>query len=383
MKKLICWILTLVCLLSLCACGGKQETEKTSPYAASQADIDHLEKAYEGRSVYFGEAHVHADTGGMSDGKVTLTQWKEFMESHDMDFATIVDHRQVAHMYMDEWDDACFIGGTELATVISDSGATKKNMHYNMVFTDPEAFKNVLRSNASFEYEEDTTFCESPGWNSVLLKALIKTVKEQGGMWVHVHPKSEGYLTSDNPAAYWFADQTGLEVLNGFNAHSAVNEYTKKNYKLWTDLLELDAKVWACSSSDAHSAPSDTALTAIYAEEKTPESLFRHMRIGDFTAGFAGIRMTIGDTKMGDIGSFDGQKVVFSVSPLHSSVVEKYSGFQVVLFEGSKEVFRENIDHTKTHYFAYDCNPAAKYYRVEVLDKDGNFIAIGNPIWKN
>lgn len=380
MNKFVCLFLALALIFTLCACGTPKE--ETSPYIATQEDIDHLEKMYEGRTVYFGEAHVHASTGGMSDGKVTLTEWKEFMESHNMDFATIVDHRQVAHMYLDEWDDACFIGGTELATVLSNVPATRTNMHYNMIFTDPEAFKNVLRSNRAFEYEEDTTFCEAPGWDSTGLKAMIQKVKDEGGMWVHVHPKSDGYLNAENPATYWFADQTGLEVLNGFDAHSAVNEFTRKNYKLWTDLLELDAKVWACSSSDAHAAPSDTALTAIYAEEKTPESLFSHMRIGDFTAGFAGVRMTIGDTMMGDIGSFADQRVVFSVSPLHQSVVEMYSGFQIVLFEGNKEVFRENIDHTKTNYFAYDCNPAAKYYRVEVLDKDGNFIAIGNPIWK-
>lgn len=381
MKKLICLLLVLGTLFALCSCGKKEE-EKASPYAATQADIDHLEKAYEGRTVYFGEGHVHASTGGMSDGKVTLTEWKAYMESHKMDFATIVDHRQVAHMYLDEWDDACFIGGTELATVLENVDASRKNMHYNMIFTDPEAFKNVLRSDSAFDYEEDTTFCEAPGWSSIRLKAVIQKVKDEGGMWVHVHPKSDGYLNSENPAAYWFADQTGLEVLNGFGAHSAINEDTKKNYKLWTDLLDLDAKVWATSGSDSHADANDTALTAIYAEEKTPDSLFSHMRVGDFTAGFAGIRMTIGDTKMGDIGSFADQRVVFSVSPLHDSVVKLYSGFQVVLFENNKEVFRENIDHTKTNYFAYDCNPTAKFYRVEVLDKDGNFIALGNPIWK-
>lgn len=380
MKKLLCLFLVLAAIFSLCACGTPKE--EVSPYAATQEDIDHLEKMYEGRTVYFGEAHVHSDTGGMSDGKVTLPEWKAFMESHNMDFATIVDHRQVAHMYMDEWDDACFIGGTELATVVVDSGATKKNMHYNMVFTDPEAFKNVLRSNISFEYEEDTTFCEAPGWSSTNLKALIQKVKDEGGMWVHVHPKCDGYLNAENPAAYWFADETGLEVMIGWTGHSTTNEDTKKCYKLWTDLLELDARVWATAGSDSHSEPNVNALTAIYAEDLTPESLFSHMRVGDFAPGFAGVRMTIGDAIMGSSGSFAGQRVVFCVDKFHESAVEQFSGFQVVLFEGNKEVFRENIDHTKTNYFAYDCAETAKYYRVEVQEKDGNPIAIGNPIWK-
>ena len=383
MKKFICLILVLCCILTLCACGDKKKESSVSKYAASQEDIAHLDKAYEGRTVYFGEAHAHADTGGMSDGKNTLSQWVTFMEEKNIDFNTIVDHRQVAHMYLDEWDDACFIGGTELATVLENVDATRKNMHYNILFANPEGLKNVLRSDSAFDYEEDTTFCESPGWSSTRLKAVIQKIKDEGGMWVHVHPKSDGYLNSENPAAYWFADQTGLEVLNGFGKHSAVHEDTKKNYKLWTDLLYLDAKVWATSGSDSHADMFDTALTAIYAEELTPESLFSHMRVGDFAPGFAGIRMTIGDTLMGGIGSFAGQKVVFSVDKFHESVLDKYSGFQVVLFEDSQEVFRENIDHTKANYFAYECNPSAKFYRVEVLDKDGNFIALGNPIWKN
>ncbi len=382
MRKLICLLLALVFLLSLCACGGKQETEKTSPYAATQEDIDHLEKAYEGRSVYFGEAHVHADTGGMSDGKSTLSDWISGMEQLNMDFATIVDHRQVAHMYKDEWDDASFIGGSELATVISNVDATRKNMHYNMLFTDPEAFKNVLRSNRSFDYEEDTTFCEAPGWDTGSMKDLIKKVKQEGGMWVHVHPKCDGYLNAENPASYWFADETGLEVMIGWNGHATTNEDTQKCYKLWTDLLELDGKVWATAGSDSHAEPNANALTAIYAEDKTPDSLFSHMRVGDFNPGFAGIRMTIGDTMMGSTGSFAGQRVVFCVETFHESVLDKFSGFQVVLFDNDTEVFRENIDHTKANYFAYDCAETAKFYRVEVQDGNGNPIAIGNPIWK-
>lgn len=380
MKKFLCLLLVFVSLFSLCAC-GKKEDAAVSKYTASAEDVAHLDKAYAGRTVYFGEAHVHADTGGMSDGKSTLTRWADGMKVLKMDFATIVDHRQVAHMYKEAWDDACFIGGTELATVLENVDATRKNMHYNMIFADPEGLKNVLRSDSAFDYEEDTTFCESPGWSSTRLKAVIQKVKNEGGMWVHGHPKCDGYLNAENPAAYWFADQTGLEVMIGWKGHATTNADTKKCYKLWTDLLELDAKVWATAGSDSHNMPNTNALTAIYAEEKTPESLFSHMRVGDFAPGFVGIRMTIGDAIMGSSCSFSGQRVVFSTGPFHESILKDYSGFQVVLFEGSKEVFRENIDHTKTNYFAYDCSEAAKFYRVEVQDKDGNPIALGNPIW--
>ena len=373
MKRPFCLLLALLSLFLLCSCktSGGEDTVK---YAATQQDIDHLEKLYAGRSVYFGEAHDHANTGGNSDGDQDLNTWITGMENLHMDFAAIVDHRQTCHMSLALWQKGCFIGGTEAATTILDSSAEKKNLHYNMLFTDQEAFTRVLQSEASYNYDPQTTFFSYPHFTTAQFKALIQKIKDEGGMFVHVHPKSNGYMTSDNPAAYWFADETGLEVfVDGAD--------TKKNYKLWTDLLYLGARVWATAGSDSHNMPNTNALTAIYAEEKTPESLFRHMRIGDFAPGYVGIRMTIGDAKMGSSCSFSGKRVVFSTGSFHESILKDHSAFQVVLFEGSKEVFRENIDHTKTNYFAYDCSETAPFYRVEVQDQEGNPIALGNPIW--
>lgn len=185
MKKLIAATLALVCVLSLCACG-----QKDSAYAATKEDISLLDTLYEGRTLYFGEAHAHAATGGNSDGKTDLAGWTAALESLNMDFATLVDHRQVSHMYLDGWDDACFIGGSEAGTTILDSAATKSNMHYNMIFADPEAFKEVLRNNGGFGYQEDTTFFSYPNFTVTQMKELIQDIKDAGGMFVHVHPKA-------------------------------------------------------------------------------------------------------------------------------------------------------------------------------------------------
>lgn len=379
MRKLLCLILALSSFL-LCSCNtsGGEDIVK---YAATQKDIDHLEKMYAGRTLFFGEAHDHANTGGNSDGSQDLNTWIAGMDELNMDFAAIVDHRQSSHMSLELWKKGCFIGGSEAATTITDSSATKKNLHYNMLFTDQEAFARVLQSDASYKYDPETTFFSYPHFTTLQFKALIQKIKDEGGMFVHVHPKSNGYMASDNPAAYWFADETGLEVFVGFSEHAVGGADTKKNYKLWTDLLYLGARVWATAGSDSHNMPNTNALTAIYAEEKTPESLFSHMRVGDFAPGFAGIRMTIGNTMMGSSCSFSGQRLVFSTGPFHESILKDHSGFQVVLFEGSREAFRENIDHTRTNYFACDCSPTAKYYRVEIQDNGGNPIALGNPIW--
>ena len=109
MKKLLSAVLTGALLLSLCACGNAEpvETTEAAPnYTASQAEIDQLEKLYEGRIPLHGEFHNHASTGGTSDGKVDLRTWKDTMQYiSDMDFAAIVDHKQVLHMRLPEWDN--------------------------------------------------------------------------------------------------------------------------------------------------------------------------------------------------------------------------------------------------------------------------------------
>ena len=380
MKKLIALLLALVMLVSLCACAGG---EKEEGYAAAQEDIDLLEKAYEGRQAYFGESHDHSDTGGNSDGKKTLTEWAAEMERIGMDFASIVDHNQSAHMYLNEWNGACFIGGTEMATTISDTVATYKGMHYAMLFTDPQALNRVLAANPYYYFDPETNLCKVANYSTSGMKALIQKVKDEGGMWVQNHPMGNGgYLHSENPMDNWFADFTGIDVMCGYYGHSVGNEQTVKSYNLWTGLLANGAKVWATAISDLHDLPTTNALTTVYAAEKTPESIFENLRIGDFNPGYAGIRMIIGDTKQGSVGSFTDKKVIFSVGDFHESILEKYSEYQVVLMDDDGEVFRTTIDHTKTNYFSYPCAPTASFYRVEVQNMNGDLVAVGNPIWR-
>lgn len=383
MKKMVAFLLAMVCLLSLCACA---EDGKDGSHTATKKEIAHLDKQYEGRQVYFGELHDHSNSGGKSDGKRSLTEWAAEMERIDMDFAFIVDHCQSSHMYLDAWNDACFIGGTELSTTLSDTQAPIKNMHYSMVFTDPEALNRVLSSEIKYSFDTLTKFCNPAKFSTQELKEVIQKVKDEGGMWIQNHPMCESgntsYLHSENPMDNWFADFTGIDVMCGYYGFSVGNLETNESYALWTGMLQNGAKVWATALSDSHQLPTTNALTAVYAGEKTPDGIFKHVREGDFNPGYAGIRMVIGETKMGSQGSFTGQKVVFSVGEFHASILERCSEFQVVLFDDDGEVFRTTIDHTKTNYFSYKCADTAAFYRVEVQNMNGDIVALGNPIWR-
>ena len=119
----------------------------------TERDLEVLQSIYGSRTLYQGELHDHANTGGTSDGKRTLEHWKGAMEAQEMDFATILDHKQVRHMYLPEWDNTMFIGGTEPAAPIKDEkGERIGGLHYNMIFSDPKELEGLLEEFPEFEF---------------------------------------------------------------------------------------------------------------------------------------------------------------------------------------------------------------------------------------
>ena len=214
---------------------------------ATQKDADLLKSLYAGRKPYFGELHDHADTGGTSDGKLPLEGWKKALKELEMDFATIVDHKQVRHMYLPEWDSSIFIGGTEPGTKIMDDQIENSIIHYNMLFARPEQLEALLEAFPEFKFEGGPEgHFGYPGFTRARFTELVNKVTELGGFFVHPHPTSK--MKSDNPLDYWFRDETGLEVLYTFY-QAPGSERCWQNFRLWKDLLALGKKVYATAGS--------------------------------------------------------------------------------------------------------------------------------------
>ena len=344
---------------------------------ATQIDIAHLQNLYAGRRVFHGELHDHAATGGTSDGSCPLSLWREDMKYLDMDFAAILDHRQVRHMYLPEWEDGVFLGGTEPGTTILDSKARVPNIHYLMIFEGPKQTEELLEEFPEFEFTGGPEgHFKYPGFTLARFRELIDAVKAKGGFFVHPHPTL--VMKSDDPLDYWFADETGIEVFyNQLNG-----DFTRDCYKLWMELLKAGKRVWATAGCDYHKAAYATALTTIYAEERSNKAYLSHLRQGDMVCGFAGIRMAIGDTKMGGKCSFENQRLVFSVGDFHKEVLRPGHRFRVDLLSDRGQVLRQEIDPAQMSWFAVDVDPQCKYYWVEVVDDSQELrVAIGNPIW--
>ena len=337
-----------------------------------------LNSLYAGRRVYHGELHDHAATGGTSDGKRTLAQWTAQLEALKMDFAAILDHRQVRHMYLNEWKDGLFIAGTEPGTEITDAEAEVKQMHYNMLFPDRGELAKLLCEFPEYQF---TGGIEGhfiyPKFTRERFGQLIDAVFAHGGFFVHPHPMQ--LMKSDDPCQYVFRDGMGIEVF--YNDYDS--SLTADNYRLWTALLDAGKRIYACAGGDKHMNAGDGALTTIYLSEKNSRGFMEILRTGDFVCGSVGIRMCIGDTRMGGACAFDGGRLEICVSDFHNSVADNTHKYRADVITDNGVVCSFPVYPDSAAYFAMDTGDAA-YYRIEIFDETRNLrIAVGNPIWNS
>ena len=358
-------------------------------------DVMTLNTLYAGLQPYYGELHDHANTGGSSDGKQTLDVWKSELERLEMDFATIVDHRQSSHMYLDEWDNSVFIGGSEAACRITTRSGVY--LHYNLIFSDPKGLEAVVSSFPEFNwkyYPEDYSGTNAaklaggwhfdyPSFTAERFTEVCAAVYANGGFVALVHPKADGYIDSTNPADAYFYEGTGIEVF--YTYLSTRDGYlVKRNYQLWTDMLKAGFRVYATAGNDEHAMPSDKACSVIYSGERSADAWVEQMRNGTFIAGGVGIRSAIGDAVMGGSTSFAGKRFTFSVGDFHKSLFNPGHTYRIDVLDQNGVVFTQEIDCTETTYMAFTADNASDYYYIEVYDVTNNsLIAIGNPIWND
>ena len=387
---------------------------------ATESDQTALLNTYAGATLRYGEMHNHTNSGPFrddgtgytpstgADGKKSLLDWIAEMDRLKLDFAFIVDHGMSIHMYHENFRSDYFIGGTEPGTTITDSDATTAKPHYNMLFAYPQELESIF-----FKWEskfkpikwnltnypnaqtpsEDGYRVRYPQFTTAEFTQLAKDVYEAGGLLVQVHPKYSGYIVSDNPLDYYFADYTGLEISTGNGkAYNMMYSPNNKAYELWVDLLELGKKVFATAGSDGHSLPDYSGLTAIYTVKDHKDDYMAAVRKGNIAPGWVGIRMNVNGTPMGGETSFAGQRLQFSVGDMYNAGVTDYCKtpavyvaghtYRVELYDDGGILMSSVIDPTEMNYFAIDCDASAKFYRIVVWDEtDNERVGVSNPIW--
>ena len=397
MKKMIAVLLMLcICVSLFAGCGNNAATigettqaPATAQNAATAEDIAALEALYTGRVASYGDTHCHSSSTTNSDGKVSLVEYKEYLLEKGIDFATIVDHGQATHMWHEDWDDTLFVGGTEPGLHVSGVEVERmNNLDYSMIFTKLEGLETVLK-----QFPQHYLYNETTGiFGKRRLTAdhagvaeLIQAVKDNGGMWVHVHPLGHdeyGYYDPLDYTKYWFADEVGFEVTNA--GYGGTDSQTNKDaYNMWVKLINDGHRIWATCGGDGHSVlPYIWILSTVYASEKTPDGYLNQMKTGNMTAGPVGIRIAVGNTATGSQGSFAGNRVVIAAGDFHPLSTKEDHTYRLDVYDETGLLFSEDISTTEMNYFAFDAKADAKYYRADVYDVTANkLLAVGNPVW--
>ena len=347
------------------------------PHEAVEADFAKLDNLYEGRMPLHGDFHTHTNSGGTSDGKTPLAEFVQQLKALNMDFAAVVDHRQMRHFFLPEWDEQMLIPGTEPGTQIQGTSARYCSMDYTMIFPDNTGLAKVFDAFPEFQYTGGTDgFCKNPKFDKQKLMELGEYIWSIGGLLSHAHPKQ--LMASDDPLDYYLGENTAIETI-----HADVSAFgSKQNRDLWETLLKLGKRVTTHGSSDTHSEAKTCAQTTVYAKRRYGTDIFNLVRAGDCTAGAWGIQMTIDGCAMGSSLPYrEGQTLLVRAGEHHEAGWQPDTVYCLKVYTDLGLAYAIEFDGNAGIELALPVKNR-KYYRVEITNEsDGLLVALGNPIW--
>lgn len=359
-------------------------TETSDPHTVigeQDADFTALDALYDGTKAYYGDLHVHTACGGRSDGKTPMSEWVPKMDAYGLDFAVVVDHRQMRGFFLPEWSEERFVIGTEPGTSISaglNACVESSSVHYNMLFPHKYGLAMVLANFPEFEFRGDELNGQFtyPKFTKERFYELTAYVQSIGGMMVHPHPKD--LLASHDPIDFYFGEHTYIETLYAsYGSHCSF-----RNYKLWTDLLALGKHVYAAGGSDTHGDVSRIPFGVFYTKERLGRAFFDQMHKGDFAVGGVGLKMCVDGHPMGaEIPYRDGMTLTLRMDDFSKNVYKEDHVYEL------RVITDEGVAYA-SHFMGDGAQAVSlrvekrKFYRAEVFDlTSGYFVTVGNPIW--
>ncbi len=346
------------------------------PHTVAYSDFAQLDSLYAGMSAYHGDTHTHTDSGGTSDGATPLGEFVQQLKALDMDFAAVVDHRQMRHFFLPEWDETMLICGSEPAGFLQDREGRAAVLHYCMLFPDKEGLGKTLAAFPEFEYTGGTNGSfRYPRVSTERFCQLGAYIWDIGGLMSHAHPKQ--MMASNNPLDYYFGDHVALETV-----HGDVSSYsTKCNRDLWVTLLAMGKRLRTYGSTDTHESARNDGQTTLYAKKPHSRDFFNAIRAGNCTAGSAGIQMAIGDTPMGGALAYKpGLTLQVRAGDYHPTWKQD-AVYRLNVFTDKGLAYATEFVGATPVQLALFVEKRA-FYRVEITNEsDGHTATLGNPIW--
>ena len=350
----------------------------TDPHQQIAADFTPLEKLYAGLQCFHGDFHCHSNSGGTSDGQTPIEEYVEGMKKLQMDFAAIVDHRQMRHFFLPAWDERYMICGTEPTCVLDEPELPvhQRKMDYTMIFPNKEGLAKVLEKFPNFGYtggiEGNYQYYNH---TRPELQEIGEYIYSIGGLMSHAHPKQ--LMACKDPLRYYFGDHVALETVQGHPAALT----TRHNRQLWISLLQLGKRVKTHGSSDSHGPVSCSGQTTVYCAKHHSTDIFNTVRSGNCTAGAVGIQMSIDDAVMGSVTKFrEGQTLYVRAQDFHPNRWKENTVYSLRIYTDRGLAWVKEFDGTAMDVAL----PVQKrmFYRVEVYNEtDDHVEALSNPIW--
>lgn len=349
------------------------------PHAVIEnADFSGLDKLYTGRKPYHGDFHTHTNSGGSSDGNTPLAEFIQQLKELNMDFAAIVDHKQMRHFFLPEWDETMCICGTEPGLGLSDRSGINRSLHYTMIFPDKTGLAKVFEEFPEFEFTgtpEEGRYIYYK-FNTKRFFELGEYIWSIGGLMSHAHPRQ--VMVSDDPMDYYFGEHVAIETV-----HDSADAFsTQQNRDLWEQLLKMGKRVHTHGSSDTHREAKNCAQTTVYAPKRYSTDIFNVIRSGDCVAGAVGIQMSIDDCVMGgSIPYREGQQLLIKLGHFHPACKLPDTVYCLKVYTDQGLAYATEFDGEMPQELAI---PVKKrnYYRVEITNESDHLIvALSNPIW--
>ena len=344
------------------------------PHESIPGDFAPLEQLYAGRKLSYCDFHCHSNSGGTSDGKTPLGNYVEDMKKLGVDCAAIVDHKQMRHYFLPEWDEQYMICGSEPSTRLE---GRDSSMDYTMLFPDKTGLAQVMGAFPEFKFTGtwDGHFIY-PRFTVDRFRELGEYIYSIGGLLSHAHPMQ--LPGSGQPEDYFFSEQIAFETV-----HGDVNAFaTRQNHRIWAGLLQLGKRVRTHGSSDSHGPVSNRGLTTVYTEKHFSTDIFNRIRSGDCTAGGVGIRMCIGTCPMGGVAEFsEGQQLTLRVEDFHSAHWKPETVYSLKVYTDKGLAYALEFDGRTPVSLALAVQKRS-FYRCEVWNESDSLpVAFSNPIW--
>lgn len=350
----------------------------TDPHEETVGDFTRLDALYAGRQLFYGDFHCHSNSGGTSDGRTPLADYVPRMKELGMDFAAIVDHRQMRHFFLPEWDEQYLICGTEPGMMLNDPTRPQAacKFDYTMIFPDKTGLGKVFEAFPEFQFTGGWDGCSIyPQLTPERFRELGDFVWNLGGLLTHAHPKQ--LMASQDPLHYYWGDRVPLETV-----HVDVDAFdTRQNRDLWVSLLNLGKRIRTHGSSDAHGPVSNRGLTAVYAPRHFSTDIFQVIRSGDCTAGGVAIQMSIEDCPMGSATAYaEGKKLYLRLNGFHPAHKKENTVYCLKIYTDKGLAYAREFDGSAQTLVLPVQNRL--YYRAEVTNEsDGLPVAFSNPVW--